>query len=313
MSISRDLRTVPGSTTTFRGTRLDHRTCPPTQRSTASRSDDALARATLAMRDACLRACVDTVCSARIRDPLLLVLFVTALWSCATSPLSPAPANDPRAWPGYASSSPAPIATTGGAAPCPEEMVWIPASSGQALTAPFCLDVVEVTVAAYAQCVQRGGCSMPSNSDAACNFGQPNRWNHPINCVNAAQAAAYCAAVGKRLPSMQEYIVAEGPKPPWTTRRPLPRGRCWTAPPASDRGEAKSQGTCAVGTDPPTAYGLRDVFGNVWEWTSTRGSPSAPLFLLGGATSDDNGSIYPCDFARSADANDSDIGLRCAR
>jgi formylglycine-generating enzyme required for sulfatase activity len=70
---------------------------------------------------------------------------------------------------------------------------------------PFCLDLTEVTVDAYGACVRGGRCSSDhvrekSNDgqtfvkDTACNDGIADRGEHPMNCVNADQASAFCRA-----------------------------------------------------------------------------------------------------------------------
>ena len=75
------------------------------------------------------------------------------------------------------------------------------------------MDRTEVTAAAYAECVQAGGCDRPGpyGSDLGdifdCNYGKSLRKNHPMNCV-VARAAAYCTWVGKRLPSSEEWEYA---------------------------------------------------------------------------------------------------------
>ena len=76
----------------------------------------------------------------------------------------------------------------------------------------FSIDGTEVTVAAYAQCVSAGKCAVPAISlcevNAATTYGVPGLEAHPINCVSYAEAAAYCAFAGKRLPTGPEWEVA---------------------------------------------------------------------------------------------------------
>ena len=70
----------------------------------------------------------------------------------------------------------------------------------------FCLDVTEVTADAYANCVRLGQCStegLPCGS--AATFNVNGKGGHPINCVDWSQAANYCQAQGKRLPTEEEW------------------------------------------------------------------------------------------------------------
>jgi formylglycine-generating enzyme required for sulfatase activity/tRNA A-37 threonylcarbamoyl transferase component Bud32 len=127
------------------------------------------------------------------------------------------------------------------------------------------LDRYEVTVAAYGACVRDGACGTPGVG-GDCNWQRSARQWHPINCVDYAQAEAFCRWAGKRLPTESEWEYgARG-----TQRRRLPWGDaepdgrlCW-------RG---AEGTCAVGQfpqgdTPKTA--IADLAGNVAEWTSSR-------------------------------------------
>jgi len=212
-------------------------------------------------------------------------------------------------------------ATTGGSDPgdCPTGMAWLPSGSfkmGQRGDTPpvasYCLDVNEVRVDTYAACVRGGKCS-EAQTGGNCNGDQPERAKHPVNCVDWNQASSYCAAVGKRLPTEEEWEwaargAANGTTYPWGNAPPRSQ-LCWS-------GLTKRDSTCAVGSFPGGAspQGLQDLAGNVWEWTST--TDGANRILRGGCWSYDN----PDDFAA---ANRSYgyfptkqsicIGFRCAK
>ncbi len=130
----------------------------------------------------------------------------------------------------------------------------------------FHLDRTEVAVAQYRACVKAGACTEPIVSWADCNSrGGPERDAHPMNCVNRAQAAAYCAAVGGRLPTEAEWEkAARG-----SDLRVYPWGN---APPDCDRTNFSGchGGTIPVGSLPAgaSAYGALDMAGNVLEWVS---------------------------------------------
>ncbi len=127
--------------------------------------------------------------------------------------------------------------------------------------APYCMDEVEVTVAAYRGCVEAGDCARPSGTQFHCNYRYADREQHPINCVDWQQAAAFCSAQAKRLPTEQEWeFAARGGERAleysWGNEHPDGR-TCWKRP-----------HSCAVKSFAPGAFGLFDMTGNVWEWTA---------------------------------------------
>jgi len=128
----------------------------------------------------------------------------------------------------------------------------------------FRIQIDEVTVAQYERCVDVGRCT-PAGTEEFCNAGRPGREHNPINCVSYAQAEAYCAWLGRRLPTEDEWEYAASGKAKrlYAWGNGSPAGRvCWGRPDA---------GTCDVGSFDAgaTPEGLRDMTGNVWEWTSS--------------------------------------------
>lgn len=185
--------------------------------------------------------------------------------------------------------------------------------------AGFSMDVTEVTVAAYAKCVSAGACGGAGTAgvSAFCNYGRSDKDNHPINCVNWDQATAYCAWAGKRLPTEEEWEYAargtDGRTFPWGSSAPG-GNLCW------NRGTSKA-GTCAVGTYAPGAFGLKDMAGNVWEWTSSRYSEdyskdrtSSAHVLRGGDWFNGFGAFVRSAYRlRLAPPAGDVLGFRCAR
>jgi formylglycine-generating enzyme required for sulfatase activity len=173
-----------------------------------------------------------------------------------------------------ATPTPPPMAAT---ANCPSGMKRIPSGTfkygddKRDKTLPsFCMDTTEVTVDAYKACPS---CSAPDSTGSMCNWGKSDRGNHPINCVDWNQATAYCASVTKRLPTEEEWEYAargaDGRKYPWGDTEPSNQ-LCWDGE-GNDLGKGKRMSTCpvssyAAGRSP---FGLDDMSGNVWEWTST--------------------------------------------
>ncbi|HHH30456.1 MAG TPA: hypothetical protein ENK57_19235, partial [Polyangiaceae bacterium] len=224
------------------------------------------------------------------------------------------------------SVAPAGAAAVAWDGPCPASMTLVPGGTftmgsddeGFALWKPahevsldtYCLDVHEVTVADYARCVAEGGCTPAHDKveypkpdsltedehqrqlaafSELCNAGQSGRDDHPINCVDAHQAEAYCAHLGQRLPTEAEWEFAargdDGRTFPWGDdtgdETYMNAGgtewRAWLA--AHDLAEPAGlmfdgddgfAGTAPVGRYPraQTQRGHMDMVGNVWEWTS---------------------------------------------
>jgi len=124
----------------------------------------------------------------------------------------------------------------------------------------FCLDVTEVTAGAYARCSE----CRASGTGSFCNTVGQGKDDHPQNCVDWTAASTYCASVGKRLPTEQEWEYAarggaEGRLYSWGKSAPSVQNACW------NRWHIEA-GTCRVGSYPAGAFGLRDMTGNVWEW-----------------------------------------------
>lgn len=125
-----------------------------------------------------------------------------------------------------------------------------------------------VTVAQYAGCVAAGACTEPGTDDF-CNWGIKGREDHPVNCVDWRQAAAYAAYAGARLPTEAEweYAARSGGLErdyPWGNEAP----DCSRAVMSSGAHGCGSGGTLPVCSKPAgnTAQGLCDMAGNVWQW-----------------------------------------------
>lgn len=133
----------------------------------------------------------------------------------------------------------------------------------EAIVAAFDLDAREVTVGDYEACVKAGRCGAPRMDNPFCNPLTAERAKHPINCVTYTDAETFCAFSKKRLPTEEEWeYAARG----GTERRLYSWGN---EEPDSKRACYAHEGTCEVGSFAPGAFGLFDMTGNVWEWTST--------------------------------------------
>jgi formylglycine-generating enzyme required for sulfatase activity len=225
----------------------------------------------------------------------------------------------------------------------------------------YCIDKTEVTVKAYAACVAAKGCSAApltvswsgvSADDVKrysrfCN--REDRPDHPMNCVDWNQAAAYCTWAGKRLPTEAEWEYAargtDGRAYPWGNEAPAATrlNACGSECVAMARRELNldwkkmydaSDGwetTAPVGSFPADAspYGALDMAGNVVEWTADwygpysaaavtnpRGAKSGTFRVLRGGAWNSTGAGHVLAANRHWDgASDrlNDVGFRCAR
>jgi formylglycine-generating enzyme required for sulfatase activity len=224
--------------------------------------------------------------------------------------------------------------------------------------APFCLDVTEVTVKAYGQCES---CDKPRMSvefegltpngrafeSQFCNG--PTAADHPINCIDWYQAKAYCASLGRRLPTEAEWELSArgqesrtypwGNTPPSATRLNGCGSECSAM--LTERLQKVGKGPwpemyeendAAAATSPVGRYaggatpaGVLDLAGNVWEWTE---SPYCGYGTSGGADCGDSRRVlrgggwdttersnvraarrYPS----APNARGKSLGFRCAR
>ena len=153
---------------------------------------------------------------------------------------------------------------------------------------PFLLDLHEVTVEAYGQAVEAGVVDEPScrleyeDQDVYCNWGKEDRLDHPVNGVDWFDARTYCQWLGKRLPTEAEleyvlrakrinavYPWGDEPVPPdgyanLVGEETLEAGTGWEHIPGY---QDPFVGSAPVGSFAEDPFGLRDVTGNVWEWT----------------------------------------------
>lgn len=104
-----------------------------------------------------------------------------------------------------------------------------------------------------------------------------DRGDHPVVQVAYPDAAAYAAWAGRRLPTeaQWEYAARAGATGTYAWGEDVaPGGRLqantWQGHfPYDNRGALGWRGTSPVGTFPANGFGLVDMIGNTWEWTTT--------------------------------------------
>ena len=229
---------------------------------------------------------------------------------------------------------------------CPPGMAFVPggtfqvASTGNKVTLdPYCLDVFEVTVAAFEPCATSGACKEPGrHTDVGddwrrfCNLGATGRETHPINCLDFEIADAYCKYANRRLPTAEEFEWAarngpNGDEHPWGADAPNPKvvNACgtecvafaktlnleWLYAYDEDDGWPVTSpgGAFPGGVD---RYGVHDLVGNMSEWTAT--ADGSRRVLMGG-----NWSTYAHQWLNSTardpqepTTSNSAYGFRCA-
>jgi len=202
----------------------------------------------------------------------------------------------------------------------------------------YWMDRTEVSNHDYAGCVAAGACAALSDLEAALDDGKGRdiplslrAEDHPVVGVDQAAASAYCAWRQGRLPTEEEWEKAAtwGPDAKADTdKRRWPWG---DDPPDCTRVNAAGCGrstTLSVGAlaGGMSAYGVKNLAGNVWEWTSTattvraarkpligRAKPAiSHYYVRGGAYDTVEASLRPT-YRRhlSPDTVDANLGFRC--
>lgn len=191
--------------------------------------------------------------------------------------------------------------------------------------AAFAIDRHEVTRARHRACVLTGRCRPSRDPEPEADE------RLPVVGIDLSGAEAFCAHAGGRLPSEEEWArAARGDDErifPWGDSLDLARGNHGRPPLLEDPSDGFA-GPAPVGSFPSGAspFGVLDLAGNVWEWTSS--APAADdLALLGGPATASayrvlrGGSfLHPAyamrvtarNFLAPVDLRTADLGVRCA-
>ena len=211
----------------------------------------------------------------------------------------------------------------------------------------FFIDTHEVTNADYAEFVKATGRKPPYHWRGPAP--PPDRALLPMYNVSWHDASAFCQWKGKRLPTESEWEKAargglDREDFPWgmeyqtpiapTSEAAAPTGAANRAPQPQMKQHAWSNsalGPTKVGSYEANGYGLFDMSGNVWEWTSDwydlfaysvaeRRNPLGPAtghykVIRGGGWGEDDarlGSVYIRNFA-NPELETPTIGFRCVK
>jgi formylglycine-generating enzyme required for sulfatase activity len=175
---------------------------------------------------------------------------------------------------------------------------WLPA---------FYLDVYPTSNADYARFIAATGHPAPQYwTDGSYPAG---RGNHPVVFVSWHDAMAYATWAQKTLPTSAQWEKAargaHGKNYPWGSSASPAKCNCRESGP----GETTAVDCYHSGTSP---YGVYDLCGNTWEWTSSHSAPGR-YELKGGAFTSPFARATPAVFNDSSSKMlDDDTGFRCA-
>jgi formylglycine-generating enzyme required for sulfatase activity len=203
----------------------------------------------------------------------------------------------------------------------------------------FSLDHLETTQREYRECMSAGACTSPTKE-----FDPTGHAGYPVAWVTWDQANGYCAWRGKRLATEAEWEWAargsDGRLYPWGNDAPSCALASFSSsaakdsanPPGACRATSDAVKTDVVGSHPsaPSAAGLLDMGGNLWEWVSDfydpayyatspsadpRGPATAPQHAKRGGSWQDSADRLRASrrWTHPQGSGAEDIGIRCAK
>ncbi|MCZ6689476.1 MAG: SUMF1/EgtB/PvdO family nonheme iron enzyme [Planctomycetota bacterium] len=135
----------------------------------------------------------------------------------------------------------------------------------------FYLGIHEVTNGEFQEFLHDSGYEPADPTDFVKYWGEggcpPELVDHPVVYVNYFDAEAYLKWAGRRLPAEAEWEKAATWDAETKTKRRFP----WGDEPDARGARLEAVSTAPVGSHPRgnSPEGVSDLFGNVWEWTSS--------------------------------------------
>ena len=185
----------------------------------------------------------------------------------------------------------------------------------------------EVTNAEYARCVDEGACTAPVSAGPNprhAYFRDPQYADHPVVYATWYNAQVYCAWIGARLPTADEWEKAargaDGRWWTWGNQKPTAEANFRRPGEAA----AKEKDTIMIGDNPApvgsypsdkSPYGVMDMAGNVMEWVDAwYNTNKGYREIRGGSWNTGSYALRSANRAgRSPNASYFDVGFRCAR
>jgi sulfatase modifying factor 1 len=132
--------------------------------------------------------------------------------------------------------------------------------------------------------------------------------NYPATHISYMDACVYCKWKNGRLPTAPEWDKFAGDE--------IIKGNVWEGTfPFDDSGkDGYPKSIAPIGQFTPNKYGIHDLFGNVWEWTSTEKIPNSMIIKGGSFLCDISycSGYIPSKFQTTAkDSGLNHLGFRC--
>ncbi|MFN8487696.1 MAG: SUMF1/EgtB/PvdO family nonheme iron enzyme [Caldilineaceae bacterium] len=183
----------------------------------------------------------------------------------------------------------------------------------------FRIDQTEVTNAEYGRCFQQGYCQTPGRMASATRptyFTDPAFAAFPMVNIDWDAARRFCKWKGERLPTIDEWQVAASFAPITKRLYRFPWGDAFDPLLANNQATA-TQDTQMVGFYHPAGdspLGLRDMAGNVAEWTATVAPDGEDSYVVKGGSFRDDPATLQTTAQQSAprDLVAPWLGFRCA-
>jgi formylglycine-generating enzyme required for sulfatase activity len=146
---------------------------------------------------------------------------------------------------------------------------------------PYFMSKTEITVGQYRRCVKASVCTPIYGCDLGSSTWSHHpayKENHPLTCVNWNQAKTFAKWIDGDLPNEDDWEYAarggQGSQFKYAGSNQIDEVAWY--------GLNSGLSTHPVGQKKANGYGLYDMSGNVWEWTSSSSGPFLKILCGGG-------------------------------